>query len=291
MFQGTTVVTGALGPGVQVSIPVVVRAKRGTWRVDAARAKLSPVQLGTQRWPFATPEYAFPLVSEGDTIRVLIERLRAMRTVGVIVVVDDGSTDGTLDALTGMAAADRSLRVVRRQRSSGFGVAIKHGLSLAIGVSPGGRIAQLDADLSHAPESLRDLLGSEADLVIGSRYVGGGRFAGVSLFRVVISRTANVLCRLVLGVRVRDATSGFRLYSRRAVDAILLGSRTSGYEFLPESVRIVERCGFTVVERPISYVARRAGRSKLRARHVLQFSRFLVSRYELHVEEGDHLPR
>ena len=232
-----------------------------------------------------------PTLNEGDTIRVLIERLRAMRTVGVIVVVDDGSTDGTLDALTAMAATDRSLRVVRRQRSSGFGVAIKHGLSLAIGVSPGGRIAQLDADLSHAPESLRELLGSEADLVIGSRYVGGGRFAGVSLFRVVISRTANVLCRLVLGVRVRDATSGFRLYSRRAVDAILLDSRTSGYEFLPESVRIVERCGFTVVERPISYVARRAGHSKLRPRHVLQFSRFLVSRYELHVEEGDHLPR
>lgn len=232
-----------------------------------------------------------PTLNEGDTIRALIERLRAMRTVGGIVVVDDGSTDGTLDALTGMAAADRSLRVVRRRRSTGIGVAIKHGLSLAIDLSPGGRIAQLDADLSHAPESLRELLGSEADLVIGSRYVDGGSFAGVSLLRVLISQTANALCRLVLGLRVRDATSGFRVYSRRGVDAILLGSRTSGYEFLPESVRIVERCGFTVVERPISYVARRAGRSKLRARHVLRFARFLVSRSERYVEEGDHLPR
>jgi len=67
---GTTTVTGALGPGVQVSIPVIVRAKRGTWYVDAAKAKLAAVQLGTQRWPFSTPEYAFPLVLEGDTIRV-----------------------------------------------------------------------------------------------------------------------------------------------------------------------------------------------------------------------------
>ncbi len=67
---GTTTVTGALGPGVEVTIPVVVRAKRGTWRVDAAKAKLAAVQLGTQRWPFATPDRAFPWVSEGDTIRV-----------------------------------------------------------------------------------------------------------------------------------------------------------------------------------------------------------------------------
>ncbi|MBI4419670.1 MAG: right-handed parallel beta-helix repeat-containing protein, partial [Gemmatimonadetes bacterium] len=67
---GTTTVTGALGPGVQVTIPVVVRAKRGTWHVNAAQAKLASVQLGTQKWPFATPEYAFPLVAEGDTIRV-----------------------------------------------------------------------------------------------------------------------------------------------------------------------------------------------------------------------------
>ena len=198
-----------------------------------------------------------------------MERLRATRTVGVIVVVDDGSTDGTLDALTGLAATDGLLRVVRRQRQRGIGAAIKHGLRLAIDVTPGGRIAQLDADLSHAPESLRELLGTEADLVIGSRYVLGGRFAGVSLFRVWISQTANALCRLILGLRVRDATSGFRVYSRRAVNAILLGSRASGYEFLPESVQILERCGLTVVERPISFVARRAGRSKLRARHVL----------------------
>jgi len=246
--------------------------------------------------PLHGPEEAsvvvvIPTLNEGANIRGLIERLHAMRTVGGIVVVDDGSTDGTLDALTGMAVTDPSLRVVRRRRSSGIGMAIKHGLSLAIDLSPSGRIAQLDADLSHAPESLRELLESEADLVIGSRYVDGGSFAGVSLFRLLISQTANALCRLILGVRVRDATSGFRVYSRRAVDAILLDSRTSGYEFLPESVRIVERCGLTVVERPISFVARRAGRSKLRAHHVLHFSRFLVSRSELYVEEGDHLPR
>jgi len=67
---GTTTVTGSLGPGVYVNIPVIVRARRGTWYVDAAKAKLAAVQLGNQRWPFSTPEYAFPLVSEGDTIRV-----------------------------------------------------------------------------------------------------------------------------------------------------------------------------------------------------------------------------
>ncbi len=231
-----------------------------------------------------------PTLNEVDTIRALVGRLRATGIVGGIIVVDDGSTDGTLDALTGMVAGDRSLRVIRRRTSRGIGAAIKHGLSLAIDMSPTARIAEFDADLSHAPESLRELLESEADLVIGSRCVAGGGFAGVPLVRVVMSQMANALCRRILGIHVRDATSGFRVYSRRAVDAILLYSRTSGYEFLPESVRIVERCGLTVNERPISFVARRSGRSKLRARHVLQFGRFLVSRSGLDAA-GNHLPR
>ena len=183
-----------------------------------------------------------------------------------VLVVDDGSPDGTGQiAETLSSTFPGRLEVMHRPRPAGLGSAYIDGMQHALGYQTD-LIAQMDADLSHDVRYLPDLIAtaSTADLVIGSRYVPGGGVSNWSLDRRLLSRFANFYVRAVTGLRVRDATAGYRCWRRETLRQLPLERlKSSGYSFQVEMAWETVRRGFRVAEVPIVFVERTQGRSKL----------------------------
>ena len=182
-----------------------------------------------------------------------------------MLVVDDNSPDGTGKLADELAAADGHVRVLHRTEKGGLGAAYKHGFQVAL---EGGFdvIGEMDADGSHQPEQLHLLLEAlaDADLVIGSRWVPGGSVVNWPRRRELLSRGGNFYVRTLLGVKVRDATAGFRLFRRSAVEAIDLESvESTGYVFQTDMVVRCLRKGLRVREVPIEFIERVRGDSKM----------------------------
>jgi dolichol-phosphate mannosyltransferase len=204
-----------------------------------------------------------PVLNEVRNIGALVTSVFDTGRVGHILVVDDGSTDGTLDVLGSLAREYEGLDVHVRRQERGFGTAILCGLTEALRRYDFDRLVQMDGDLSHDPASISAMLDASADLVLGSRYVDGGRIVNWPATRRLISLTANGLARLLLGMPVRDVTTGFRVYSRRLAEVVVAEANCGGYEFEVEAVWLALHHGFSVDEKPIQFVERRNGRSKL----------------------------
>src|SRR5215470_8941731 len=158
-----------------------------------------------------------PTYNERESLPRLVERLRAAVPHAHLLVVDDGSPDGTGQLADGLAAADSRVHVLHRTTKNGLGAAYVAGFTWAL-ERDYGVVVEMDADGSHAPEDLPRLLagltdadnGSGADLVIGSRYVPGGRVVNWPRHRELLSRGGNLYSRLALGVRINDITAGYR---------------------------------------------------------------------------------
>jgi len=204
-----------------------------------------------------------PVLNEAQNIRSLIESIFATGRVGRVLVVDDGSTDGTLEILEVVASEYPGLDVEVRRTERGFGTAVLFGFRECLRRYEFDRLVQMDGDLSHDPAAIPGMLDMPADLVIGSRYVRGGRIVNWPLPRRVISMMANGLARRLLGLPVRDVTSGYRVYSRRLVQTIVDQANCGGYEMLVEAVWLANQHGLTLQETPIRFLERRNGRSKL----------------------------
>jgi dolichol-phosphate mannosyltransferase len=206
-----------------------------------------------------------PTFNERENIAALVPRLLGIDGVRVLIV-DDGSPDGTGMVADGLAAAsDGRLTVMHRAGPRGLGRSYVDGMQAA--VRTGARyVCQMDADLSHDPADLTRLLraGSTADLVIGSRYVPGGTLHNWPRRRLWLSAFANWYVRAVTGLRIRDCTSGFRCWRRELLARLPLGEIASdGYAFQVEMAYEAGRAGATIVETPIAFVERRQGASKL----------------------------
>ena len=205
-----------------------------------------------------------PTFNEAANIDELLRRLVAVTPAAQIIVVDDASPDGTSELIRSFVAPV-PVKVIVRERERGLGGALTRGLREAL--ADGAEfVVTIDADLSHAPEDIPRLLkaAEEADLVLGSRRVPGGSVVGWSRGRDLLSRTAAGISRFVFGLRTRDATTGFRVYRADFLKAIDLAAvRSKGYAFQEEMVMLAETGGFSVVEVPIEFVDRKAGRSKL----------------------------
>ncbi|WP_264030485.1 polyprenol monophosphomannose synthase [Cellulosimicrobium sp. SH8] len=213
-----------------------------------------------------------PTYDEALTLPGTLARLRAAVPDADVLVVDDASPDGTGDLADAAAAADPGVHVLHRAGKEGLGAAYVAGFGwgLAAGYDV---LVEMDADGSHQPEQLPSLLaalaatgerGGGADLVIGSRWVQGGRVENWPWHREVLSRAGNVYVRLALGLGLGDATAGFRAYRADALRAVDLASVEShGYCFQVDMAWRVERTGGRVVEVPITFVERTAGRSKM----------------------------
>jgi dolichol-phosphate mannosyltransferase len=206
-----------------------------------------------------------PTYDEALNLEWIVARLRRAQPGIDVLVVDDDSPDGTGRIADELAAADPQVNVLHRAAKGGLGAAYLHGFAhaLAEGYDV---IGEMDADGSHQPEQLHLLLSAlaDADLVIGSRWVPGGSVVNWPLSRELLSRGGNIYVRLLLGVTVRDATAGFRLFRRATLEKIDLASvRSTGYVFQTDMVARTLTAGLTVREVPIEFVERVRGDSKM----------------------------
>ena len=206
-----------------------------------------------------------PTYNESMNLAWIVGRLRQAQPGVDVMVVDDNSPDGTGKIADELAAEDPQVTVVHRTEKAGLGAAYVHGFRVALerGYDV---IGEMDADGSHQPEQLHRLLEAllDADLVIGSRYVPGGSVVNWPRRREALSRGGNFYVRMLLGISIRDATAGFRVFRRSALEKVDLGSvESAGYVFQTDLVTRCLRAGLTVREVPIEFVERVRGDSKM----------------------------
>lgn len=217
------------------------------------------------RAPIARHVVLVPTYNERDSLPRLLEVLRAEVPFVDVAVIDDNSPDGTGEVADAFAATDPQVRVLHRAGKEGLGRAYLHGFRWALEQGYDA-LVEMDADGSHQPEQLERLLAAsaDADLVIGSRWVPGGATHNWPHRRNMLSRGANLYTRAALGLPVRDATAGYRLYRTSALQAMNLeGVASAGYCFQVDlTLRAVDR-GLRVVEVPIDFVERTEGTSKM----------------------------
>jgi len=206
-----------------------------------------------------------PTFNEAENIEPIVDRVRASVPAADILVVDDGSPDGTGELADKLAAEDHQVQVLHRATKAGLGAAYLAGFAWALELDYV-RIVEMDADGSHLPEQLPTLLAAagDADLVIGSRWVRGGDVVNWPKRRELLSRGANTYVRMALGLSVHDATAGFRVFRRETLEGIELSSvQSQGYCFQVDLTRRAVAAGYRVVEVPVTFVERVYGESKM----------------------------
>jgi dolichol-phosphate mannosyltransferase len=232
-----------------------------------------------------------PTYNEAENLAWIVGRLRAAQPELDVMVVDDNSPDGTGKIAEELASADPAVSVVHRAEKGGLGAAYKHGFRVALDAGYD-VIGEMDADGSHQPEQLHLLLDAlrDADLVIGSRWIPGGSVVNWPFRRELLSRGGNLYVRLLLGVSVRDATAGFRLFRRKALETIDLDAvESTGYVFQTDMVVRCLRAGLRVREVPIEFIERVRGDSKMSGQ-VASESLRRITRWGLR-ERREHLLR
>ncbi len=217
-----------------------------------------------------------PTYNEKENLELIVSGIFSLNLPDLsILVVDDASPDGTGDIADGLAGRyPGKLHVLHRAGKLGLGTAYLEGFRFAL--ARGFEAAcEMDADGSHDPEALRQLVAAVAggaDLAIGSRRVSGGRISGWGPHRHLMSWGAMTLSRLALGLKTRDVTAGFRCYGARAVEALLrLPIASNGYAFQEETLYYCEKLGFRIVEIPVVFKDRVRGGSKLSKREIIAF--------------------
>jgi dolichol-phosphate mannosyltransferase len=206
-----------------------------------------------------------PTYNERENAVRIIERVIEAVPTGHLLLVDDDSPDGTADVVSEHFAGNERVHVVRRTGLRGLGRSYVDGYLWAMERGYD-RVAQMDADFSHDPGYLPTLLEASlsADVVLGSRYCTGGGVRNWPVRRKLLSRFANRYVAAVTGTPVHDATSGFRVHSRKALESIGVERIVSnGYAFQVEMTYRAQMSGLRVVERPIVFVDRTEGKSKM----------------------------
>jgi dolichol-phosphate mannosyltransferase len=222
-----------------------------------------------------------PTYNESENIARLLTQLRNVLPDARLFVVDDNSPDGTGDIAERCAREMGGIEVLHRPGKQGLGSAYRQGFThvIAQGVDV---VVSMDVDFSHDPLAIPAMLAaieSGSDAVIGSRYVSGGGTKNWPLHRRLLSRWGNLYTGAVLGVKVRDCTSGFRAYRSSALAAIAPETtKAEGYAFLSELVVRLSRRGLKISEVPILFIDRENGTSKMSGRIIIE-SMLLVTRW------------
>jgi dolichol-phosphate mannosyltransferase len=206
-----------------------------------------------------------PTYNEIQNIDALLEALLALPVRVDVMVVDDGSPDGTGARVDEWAGRDSRVKAIHRPRKLGLGTAYIAGFTRALAEGYEAMI-EMDADFSHRPNYVPELLAKAADfdLVIGSRYIENGGTSGWGLHRRILSEGANIFARGMLGLEVRDCTAGFRCYTADGLRKIDLDRvLAEGYSFQVEMLFRILKAGGRVAEVPIIFEERRHGRSKI----------------------------
>jgi dolichol-phosphate mannosyltransferase len=223
----------------------------------------------------ATPAWVvLPTYNEAENLEPISTAVLAALPRATLLIVDDGSPDGTGEIADGLAAADPRVRVVHRAAKTGLGRAYLAGFRAAL---DGGAtiVVQMDADWSHDPAALPALVSpaedGTANLVIGSRYTSGGRVENWGLIRRFVSRGGSLFARVVLRLPAHDLTGGFKAWRAPALAAIdFAGIHAGGYVFQIEMTYRAHRLGARIREMPITFRDRRVGQSKMSRRIVAE---------------------
>jgi dolichol-phosphate mannosyltransferase len=215
-----------------------------------------------------------PTYNEADNLDELLSQLLALPVALGVIVVDDNSPDGTGELADQWAARyPERVHVIHRPGKLGLGTAYIAGFQKALHGLEAQRIMTMDADFSHHPRYIPAMieLSRQKHVVIGSRYAPGGGSRNCTWKRVWLSKIANFAARLLLGLKARDATAGFRLYRREALASIPLDQIfSSGYSFLVEMLFMCQRRGWQIGEVPIIFEDRRKGATKISRQEVFK---------------------
>jgi len=209
-----------------------------------------------------------PTYNERQNIETVLERVLGKAPNIEVVVVDDGSPDGTADIVKQAARTNPRLHIIEREGKQGLGTAYIRGFKYAL-ETDAELVMQMDADLSHDPKYIPDMLEAieDCDLVIGSRYIKGVNVVNWPMERLMLSYMANVYTRIITNMPVRDATGGYKCFRREVLEALDLDAVISdGYCFQIEMNFRAMRKGFRICEVPIVFVDRHSGTSKMSKR-------------------------
>jgi len=233
--------------------------------VNDGDGTLAAEAQGRRFGPLGTALVIIPTYNEAENIKKIVGRVRSAVPEAHVLVADDNSPDGTGKLADELAADDENVQVLHRKGKEGLGAAylagFRWGLEHGYGV-----LIEMDADGSHQPEELPRLLTAlkGADLVLGSRWVPGGRVVNWPKSREFISRGGSLYSRVLLDVPIRDVTGGYRAFRRETLEGLGLGEVASqGYCFQVDLARRAVKGGFHVVEVPITFVEREHGDSKM----------------------------
>ena len=219
-----------------------------------------------------------PTYNERDNVEPLVRALGEVLDLARdrVLVIDDNSPDRTGEIADRLAAELPWVSVLHRERKDGIGAAYLAGFAVALAAGAE-LVLEVDCDFSHDPTDVPRLIAAcadGADLALGSRWVEGGGTVNWGLGRRIVSRGGSLYARLVLGVRIRDLTGGFKCFRREVLEGIDLDAITTrGYGFQIEGTYRALRAGFCVVELPITFVDRRVGESKMTSGIVLEAMR------------------
>nr|SVE77795.1 EOG090X0B9X [Daphnia lumholtzi]SVE79051.1 EOG090X0B9X [Daphnia lumholtzi] len=223
-----------------------------------------------------------PTYNEKDNLPIIVWLLvKAFTESGndfEIIVIDDGSPDGTLDVAKQLQTnyGDKKIVLRPREKKLGLGTAYIHGIKHATG----NFVVIMDADLSHHPKFIKEFIGKQKekdyDLVSGTRYSGNGGVYGWDLKRKIISRGANYVTQVLLRPGASDLTGSFRLYKKEVLEKLVQSCKSKGYVFQMEMIIRARQFGFTIGEVPISFVDRVYGESKLGGNEIFQFAKGLL---------------
>ncbi|MFA4937538.1 MAG: polyprenol monophosphomannose synthase [Patescibacteria group bacterium] len=219
-----------------------------------------------------------PTYNEALNLSTLLLGIAEITIPLTLLVIDDNSPDGTGTLATKLQKQYPFVNILNRKEKQGLGSAYQAGFAWAL-ENGAEIIGEMDADLSHQPEDLPKLLQavtSGADVVIGSRRIPGGKIIGWSWWRHVTSWSAMTLARVILNLKTKDVTSGFRLYTKQALVKIPWQSvKSSGYAWQEELIYLCEKNNLKIVEIPITFIDRKSGKSKLNIKDVLEYFKTL----------------
>jgi dolichol-phosphate mannosyltransferase len=209
-----------------------------------------------------------PTYGEAENISKLIDDIENLKLDASILVIDDSSPDGTAEIVRQKQSQYPNIVLHSRPKKTGLGSAITDGIKIFLSAKkPPKYVFTMDADYSHNPQDIPQLLATmrecDCGIVIGSRYIKGGRIAGWPFTRKVISKTANLIARASLGLKLKDCTSGYRCYSTQFLKEAIGNLHSQTYEIQIETIRQAALRKFKVKETPILFVNRKRGKSKL----------------------------
>lgn len=224
-----------------------------------------------------------PTYRESKNIELLIIEILNLKIELDILVVDDNSDDGTQAIVSKLSLVYPQISLLVRSNKMGLGSAYRDAYEMSL-LNEYQYFIQMDADFSHQIKDLKKLydIRKNYDLIIGSRYVKDGNTKGWSKRRMFLSKFANNFVKYRTKIKINDSTSGFRIYSRNALSKInFLSTKSEGYGFQIEMAYLATRSGLNIIEVPIEFIERNAGKSKMSRKIILEAFNLVLKLKEL----------